>query len=223
MSKKKSSGNFNGKGYYIALVLCAVAIGISGYLYYRNANKSESKLAGQPDSTVDVTEEQNVLAAATQPDTGNEDNTNPPATDKTPVKPEKTCAPLEGDTVAKYSMEALSYNATTRDWRVHNGIDIAAEAGTKVCAAADGTVYTVYEDETMGMTVVISHDGGYTTRYASLDQEVSVKPGDAVTMGQTVGTVGNTALLETAIGDHLHFGVLCNGEIVDPAEFLTAE
>ena len=75
----------------------------------------------------------------------------------------------------------------------------------------------------MGTTVVISHDGGYTTRYASLSQEVSVKPGDWVTAGQVIGTVGNTALLETAIGDHLHFAVLCNGELIDPAEFLAEE
>lgn len=220
MSKKKASGTFNGKGYYIALVLCAVAIGISGYLYYRNANKTEKTMADKPSAAVDATQDQDIPAAATQPNTTDEDQTNPPPTDKPAVKPTETCSPLEGNTVAKYSMEALSYNVTTRDWRVHNGIDIAAEAGTKVCAAADGTVYTVYDDETMGMTVVISHEGGYTTRYASLNQEVSVKPGDTVTMGQTIGTVGNTALLETAIGDHLHFGVLCNGKVVDPATFL---
>ena len=39
MSKKNFSGNISGKGYYIALILCAVAIGISGYLYYRNTNE----------------------------------------------------------------------------------------------------------------------------------------------------------------------------------------
>ena len=120
-------------------------------------------------------------------------------------------------------MDSLSYNQTTRDWRVHNGIDIAAEAGTPVCAAADGTVYTVYEDETMGMTVVIRHDGGYTTQYASLAQEVSVAPGDTVALGQTIGCVGQTALMESAIGDHVHFSVSCNGEVVDPAQFLSQE
>ena len=219
MSKKKFSGNVSGKGYYIALVLCAVAIGISGYLYYRNVD-SKTKLEKDPTTQVNLEQENDVAALATQP-TGNQENdTNPPVTDQEVKKPEKTTSPLTGQTVAKYSMEALSYNATTRDWRVHNGIDIAAEAGTKVCAAADGTVYTVYEDETMGMTVVVSHEGGYTTRYASLAKEVSVVPGQKVSMGDTIGTVGNTALLETAVGDHLHFCVLCNGEIVDPATFL---
>ena len=141
----------------------------------------------------------------------------------TPKVAIKTAAPVEGSTVAPYAMDTLSYNQTTRDWRVHNGIDIAAEAGTKVTAAADGTVYTVYEDDTMGTTVVIRHEEGYTTKYASLAQEVSVAAGDTVTMGQTIGTVGQTALLESAVGDHVHFSVTCNGETMDPAEFLTLE
>ena len=47
-----------------------------------------------------------------------------------------------------------------------------------------------------------------------------MKPGDAVTAGQTIGAVGNTALLESALGDHLHFAVTCDGNPVDPAKFL---
>ena len=120
-------------------------------------------------------------------------------------------------------MDCLSYNPTTRDWRVHDGMDIAAEAGTAVCAAADGTVYTTYTDDTMGTTVVIRHDGGYVTVYSSLDSALSVAAGDTVTLGQTIGTVGNTALLESAIGDHLHFSVSCNDKSVDPAQFLGLE
>ena len=122
--------------------------------------------------------------------------------------------------MAVYAMDALSYNQTTRDWRIHNGMDIAAEAGTQVCAAADGTVYTVYEDETMGMTVVIRHEEGYTTTYASLAEEILVKPGDQVKLGQAIGCVGVTALLETAVGEHVHFSVSRNDEPMDPVEFL---
>ena len=122
--------------------------------------------------------------------------------------------------MAVYAMDNLSYNATTRDWRVHNGMDIAAEEGTEVCAAADGTVYTIYEDETMGMTVVIRHEDGYITKYASLAEEVLVKSGDTVKLGQPIGYVGASALLESAIGDHVHFAVSCSGGSVDPLEFL---
>ena len=131
--------------------------------------------------------------------------------------------PVSGQMVAQYAMDCLSYNQTTRDWRVHNGIDLAAESGTPVVAAADGTVYTVYEDDTMGKTVVIRHSGGYSTQYASLAQYVSVAPGDKVNMGQEIGSVGSSALLETAIGDHVHFSVTCNDKNMDPMDFLPAE
>lgn len=129
-------------------------------------------------------------------------------------------SPVSGDEIFGYSMEALSYNQTTRDWRVHNGIDLAAEEGAEVCAAADGEVYTVYEDDAMGNTVVIRHSDGYTTKYSSLSENLAVKAGDKVTMGQTIGYAGATAIVETTLGSHVHFSVTQNDEPVDPAAFL---
>ena len=220
----KNFGSANAKGYYIALALCALAIGVSGYLYYANANDETTEKDG-PDVTVAATlppQQQDVPVAVLKPegDPTQPVETTVPQQPTVTRQPMKTAAPVEGQTVGVYAMECLSYNPTTRDWRVHNGVDIAAEAGTSVLAAADGTVYTVYEDEGMGMTVVISHEGGYTTRYASLAEEVAVKAGDQVQAGQTIGAVGNTALLESAMGEHLHFGVSCNGKVVDPIAFL---
>ena len=213
MSKRKFSGSISGKGYYIALILCVVAIGISGYLYYRNTDEP----AQTGGTNLEAPGGDQVAVVATQPG----GTTEPAASESQPqTKPSRRTAPVKGETVTGHAVDALSYNQTTRDWRTHDGIDIAAVAGTEVCAAADGTVYTVYEDETMGTTVVIRHDGDYTTRYSSLAQQVVVKPGDPVTAGQTIGQVGNTALLENAIGDHLHFSVSCGGKAVDPAQFL---
>ena len=216
MRNKKFMEILKGKGYYIALILCAAAIGISGYLYYQNKENPSDSL----DNTLalnDSVVNGDVQASATTPNESTPDESTPTESTK---KPGKITRPVSGQTVLDYAMEALCYNPTTRDWRVHNGIDIAAEPGTEVCAAADGTVYTIYEDETMGTTVVIRHDGGYVTKYASLASDVSVSVGQSVTSGQKIGTVGCTALLETAIGDHLHFAVTCNGAVVDPNEFL---
>ena len=220
MSKRNFSGNISGKGYYIALILCAVAIGVSGYLYYRNTNKPSAENK-EPTQVVAENSQQDVPAAATQPgklplEQIQPEDTQPPKAEK----PGKRVWPVSGETIADYAVESLSYNQTTRDWRTHAGVDIAAEAGTPVLAAADGEVYSVYEDDTMGTTVVLIHDGGYSTSYASLAEEVAVIPGDMVTAGQTIGTVGRTALLESAIGDHVHFSVSCSGQRLDPAEFL---
>jgi len=211
MSNKKNQ--FSAKGYYIALVLCAVAIGVSGFLYYRNANEKTQ------DVPAAVTRQELAEAAATNP-TSAEQMPEPTTGTEVPKAPLKTAAPVEGELVAEYSMACLSYNATTRDWRVHGGMDIAAEAGTEVKAAADGEVYTVYEDPELGTTVVIRHQDGYTTHYSSLAEDVSVKAGDTVKLGQTIGTVGNTALMESALPDHVCFRVTRDGETVDPAEFL---
>ena len=211
MRNKKSTGSISGKGYYIALGLCAVAIGISGFLYYRNTTKTTTTTGGNDEP---LGNHQAVIA------TGPNDSVSSNSGNNTQKPRLQTVSPLQGQTVAVYAMDSLTYNQTTRDWRVHNGIDIAAEAGATVCAAAAGEVYSVYDDDTMGMTVVIRHVNGYTTRYASLAENVAVMPGDQVIAGQAIGTVGNTALLESAIGDHLHFGVTCNGAPVDPVEFL---
>ena len=205
-SNNKSGRFFAGRGYYIALILCAAAIGITGYLYSRNLNETTEtmKVVGtEPSSTAAVSEQ-------TQP-------SSEAATEKPRLK---TAAPVAGQTVAEFAADCLGYNETTRDWRTHSGIDITAEEGAQVCAAAAGTVYSVYDDGELGMTVVIVHDGGYTTQYASLSQEVSVAPGDAVALGQPIGTVGTTALLESALEPHVHFAVTAGGDLMDPVEFL---
>ncbi len=229
MSDNKRNGcGFNGKGYYIALILCAAAIGISGFMYYQNTNQKEDTLLLQEEETqaqliLGTMGTEALEAISTQPAVteGTTPTTQAPATEPAKKEPLKTGAPVSGETLAGYSMDCLSYNQTTRDWRVHNGVDIAAEAGTEVLAAADGEVYTVYEDDSLGYTVVILHDGGYTTRYSSLSEEVMVKSGDKVTLGQTIGYVGESALVETVLGTHVHFSVSFQDAPMDPAAFLS--
>ena len=223
MSNNKNFG-FSGKGYYIALILCAAAIGITGYLYSKNANKPEEVTIQETMGNAQVleTQEEDIPVIATQPVTqGTPQETPTQATTQATVPQTiKTASPIEGNEVAAYSMDCLSYNQTTRDWRVHNGVDIAAPEGTQVLAAAEGTVYAAYEDDTMGYTVVIRHTGGYTTTYSSLSEELAVKTGDTVTLGQAIGCVGDTALVETAIGSHVHFGVTYQNTPMDPNDFL---
>jgi len=210
MSDNKHGRSFGGKGYYIALVLCAAAIGITSYVYRGSQEDPAVQAANAP---VSVTGTVTLPTAPTK--AGETTEPTQPTAGKLSV-----CAPVEGEVLSGYAMEVLSYNETTRDWRVHNGVDFAAPEGTKVVAAADGQVYTVYEDDRMGMTVVIRHEGGYTTRYSSLDSAVAVSAGENVTMGQTIGAVGTSALMENALGHHVHFAVSKNDESVDPMEFL---
>ena len=210
MSDNKHGRGFGGKGYYIALVLCAAAIGITSYVYSSGREDDAVQAANAPVSITEAADLPTAGTAATAPA-----ETAAPTAGRL-----ATQAPVQGEVLSGYAMEVLSYNQTPRDWRVHNGVDFAAAAGTAVTAAADGEVYTVYEDDQLGMTVVIRHEGGYTTRYSSLGADVAVSAGQPVSMGQTIGTVGTSALMENALGDHVHFTVTKDDEPVDPMEFL---
>ena len=128
--------------------------------------------------------------------------------------------PVNGNTLEGYS-DKLKYNEQLSDWRTHNGIDIAAELGQTVMAAADGTVTALYEDDYLGTTVVLSHGNGYTTRYCNLNEETSVQIGDTLKCGDAVGTVGQTALLEVGTDPHLHFEVYKDNASIDPVTFLS--
>ena len=134
--------------------------------------------------------------------------------------PQITVPPLDGETVAAFSADALQYNDTLADWRTHEGLDIAAAEGTEVCAARAGTVESVTVNDLLGSTVVLDHGDGRKTVYASLSPEVPVKAGDSVRAGQVIGAVGNSSLSEMALGPHLHFAVLQDEEPIDPQDFL---
>jgi murein DD-endopeptidase MepM/ murein hydrolase activator NlpD len=143
--------------------------------------------------------------------------------DDTPVAaeaPRLIVSPLNGSVLAAFSVDQLAYDPTMEDWRIHDGVDIAAKPGTTVLAASSGTVLAVEDDALMGTTVVISHDGGYQTTYANLQAQPTVQAGDSVSAGQIIGAVGTTAAAESAQSPHLHFAVSKDGDVVDPEEFL---
>ena len=132
-------------------------------------------------------------------------------------------APLENAVAVKDCSPAVPvFSATMNDYRVHRGIDFACAPGTPVLAAADGTVESVAKDPMMGWTVTLSHNGGAETRYAGLSEEsVNIaKAGDKVLSGQVIGASGETALIESAEENHLHFELSVGGKVVDPADYM---
>ncbi len=103
----------------------------------------------------------------------------------------------------------------------HHGLDIsgANAAGSLVVAAAGGTVVEAgWNTGGLGNYVQIDHGNGIETLYAHMqNNSLMVSVGDVVTKGQALGRVGNTGY---SFGAHLHFGVLINGTVVDPAPYL---
>ncbi len=122
-------------------------------------------------------------------------------------------SPLSGEIAAGFSQEP-EYNQTLREWRTHNGVDIAADIGTAVTAAADGTVESVSSDY-LGTSVIIDHGGGWKARYANIATDLAA--GGTVNGGDIVGTVAADAA-EQYSQPHLHFELWLDGKSVDPQE-----
>lgn len=101
---------------------------------------------------------------------------------------------------------------------LHTGLDFSADPGTPILAAAGGMVTSTDVHPQYGNLLEIDHGNGLTTRYAHT-QRILVKVGDLVKRGQQVALVGNTG---RSTGPHLHFEVLVDGSLQDPAKFLTA-
>ena len=199
------------KGYYILLILCTLAVGMTGYFLVTNRD---------PDPTVEPsTQTQN----STVPTTGKQPIADviatQPTAPATEAKPFRLRKPVDGTAFFSFAADRLAYNETTRDWRTHEGVDLAAEVGTEVLAAAEGHVARIYEDEHFGMTVVLSHGNGYLTGYSNLNEEIPVSVGDYVSTGTILGHVGNTAGTESASQPHLHFTLSQNDLPLNPEDF----
>ncbi len=111
----------------------------------------------------------------------------------------------------------ISSRFGSRDGHPHEGVDILAERGTPVRAAAYGLV--IYAGDGMrgyGNAVVLDHGEEITTLYGHLDR-IQVQSGDVVAPGQRIGTVGDTG---NATTPHLHFELRVGSDAVDPESIL---
>jgi murein DD-endopeptidase MepM/ murein hydrolase activator NlpD len=102
---------------------------------------------------------------------------------------------------------------------MHAGIDIAADVGTPVMAAADGVIeYSDWNSGGYGNLVEIRHADGSLTRYAHLNRSM-VQVGQKVKQGEQIAEMGSTGY---STGPHLHFEVhaASDGGSVDPIAYL---
>jgi len=120
--------------------------------------------------------------------------------------------PVDGTVLYRYGRVVNPNNTTTR-W---NGIGIAAAKGTPVHSVAPGTVVSVGQLGTYGLTVIVQHGGGDYSVYASLNSS-SVLKNQAIRKGDVVGTVG---VSDPELRPHLHFEIRPQGRAVDPESWL---
>ncbi len=243
-SQHKLGDFLEGKGFYIVLFLCVATIGISGYFLFSGLfaqpegfggentsavsgqaempqedaagqTAGETTPAPQEDGTAGISPQEDTPAAST--DTGDTQEDSP---DEEAAASSGYVWPVEGSVDRDFSLEVFAYDETMGDWRTHEGIDINAQLGAPVSACAKGTVTDVTTDDMMGVTVTVDHGSGMESIYSNLAESVNVQVGSAVEAGTVLGTVGTSAISESASPSHLHFALREYGVMIDPLNYL---
>ncbi|MFC1512297.1 M23 family metallopeptidase [Candidatus Latescibacterota bacterium] len=105
------------------------------------------------------------------------------------------------------------------------GVSITNVEETPIIATADGVVSRVETTDELGRYIEIDHENGYRTRYTHLqsipqmEEKIRLNPGDKVTRGQVIATMGRTGISIQGIAPHIMYTVEYNGTYVDPNDY----
>lgn len=177
-------------------------------------SKTIEEIQNQTENTTQENSNNNVVE-------NNVEETNTKVEEPEPVKKELSFSyPIEGEILREFAIEELIYSETLDEWTVHQGIDIKADRTAVVKSAEEGTVVAIKNDPRYGLTVIIEHEDGYKTVYSNLLTAEFVTEDEKVEKGQSIGTVGNSAVFEIADEPHLHFEMIKNGDYIDPKIYL---
>lgn len=203
-----------GKGFYIALALCLLAVcGMAITTFIGSVPKEEPDPQPQPSAAKPTTTQSAQQVVITAPDVP-DDRTTPTTTAPTTVKEENLFVlPVSNRVLRSYS-EVHAYSNTLDAWVTHNGVDFAADKNAQVKAAADGKVISVRTDAIWGNVIELQHESNVITRYCGVTAK-GIKEGDTVRGGKVIGTISELPA-EILDAPHLHLEMIVNGQYIDP-------
>lgn len=237
--KKKLSAFLKNQGFYVVLAVCLIIIGAAVTILALPNNETAEQETDPSDITIvgssqDETLSGKVTAPSAAPTkepysfvlpsssamTDTSHGPTPSPTPKTTTTSSKASAPVAGAVVWSFAKDKLIYSKTLDQWTTHEGVDISAALGTDVKCVMGGVVAKVYQDDSLGFTIIVEHSNDRMSLYAALGSDIRVKEGDKVNAGTVIGSVGNSAITECASGPHLHFAFYVDGIAVDPAKYV---
>lgn len=214
-----------GKGFYIALAVCLVAVcGVAVSAFVSGLSTAEPQTeAPTTVRTGTTTGAQQVIVKAT--DVKDERTTvatvvTTTTTATTTQAEEWFVFPATNRVLQSFSDE-LVYSETLAEWSTHNGVDFSAEVGAQVKATAAGTVTDIYRDPLWGAVIEIDHGGRVVSRTCGVDAK-SLTKGQTVQAGEVIGTVTEIPA-ELLMSSHIHLEIAANGKYVDPLLLIRGE
>lgn len=220
------------KGFLIALGLSVVAVGVAGAVAIGSAvrqfeddqdytgqltsnNATSSSWGFASDDEVNKAQSDVPKSSSSVPATSSKPQTSSQASSTTTTDI-KFIMPISGEVVNPYSNGELVKSETLNTWKAHTGADIKGNITDPVKASGDGKVSEIKEDPLWGVVVTIDHANGYQSIYANLTTAVTVKKDQSVKQGDVIGSIGETAQIESKEVPHLHFAMKKDGKYIDP-------
>jgi murein DD-endopeptidase MepM/ murein hydrolase activator NlpD len=214
-SNSKVKKIFSGKGFYVALCLCMVTVITVGFISYK---QTVNKIKNQSPS---ISLPKNDSSSKWDFANTNKDQNSKAVEDVNADKNEPIMVvPVNGDIIKPFSYPEPVLSETTKIWQTHNGTDIKGEIGDPVKSISNGTVKSIKDDVLLGTTVTIDHGNGIVAKYCNLGTTLTVKEGDTVSAGTVIGSIGDTAESEKALGPHLHLEIKQNNQYIDPVDLI---
>lgn len=231
-------------GFFTALSICIVAVGMAAYSTYTSltgifdGGASETLAVGkvvtgvtEAETKTETTEAAETTEAVTETETVEEteeeyvEETAPSET-KTVVQTMREVNtslsyPLDKKKVIKEYSEETVYNKTLNQWEAHPGVDFACEKGDNVYSMGDGEVKKIYKDDLLGRTVIVKAPT-YTAYYSGLSENVKVEKGSTVKAGDVIATAGEVPCEELE-ESHVHIAVKVGGQFVDPLSLINSD
>ena len=233
-SEKKRRSKKERIGFYTALSICIVAVGMAAYSTYTSLSgifdNDESESLAVNNIVTGVAETEKKTSAATEP-AEKATETQPESTKKetefTEPVPSQTKTALQTMTAVKTSLsypldkrkvikeysEESVYNKTLNQWQAHTGVDFACDKGDNVYSMGDGEVKRIYNDDLLGKTIIVE-SSNYTAYYSGMSENVKVEKGSMVKEGDVLGTAGAVPC-EDLEESHIHIAVKVDGQFTD--------
>ena len=180
------------QGFFIMLAICVLIIAGSGFWAFRarNAEPEPSLAADSLPEFVQTLDQAEKL---------------------------RLYRPVAGELLSGFS--TVAYQSTLNRWGAHEAVDFLAEKGEDVFSAQAGTVTDAFRDPQWGGVIIVTHDGGVTTKYRGLEWPPVLEIGNKIEAGAHIGTIG-TLPIESGDFSHLHFEMWIDGRAADPSPYL---
>lgn len=216
-------------GFYLGLFACICLLAIGGVWFTKNnvdelASNNEfvnnTEKSSKKDDELHLIKKENNDAVPTTSES-EQNLQQAKQQEKQQVKENDSKLGFLGKAITReYSEKQPSYSETLAVWEIHKGLDVSADKNQAIKSLLSGKVVDVLKDDANGTSVKVQSDNDVVVIYSNLNEKTKVKKDQVVKEGEFLGNVGNTSIVESEDGTHVHIEAFKGKQAIDPMNLI---